>query len=349
MSPVVDLDYAKTILLKLLNTPSPTGNTVEAIKLVDSEFTNLGLTTTHTIKGSLLATFPGKTEQPAKIVSAHVDTLGGIVKEIKSNGRLVISSLGGYYSGSIVGEYCTVETASGQKITGTVLIEKQSVHIHRGDEIHNLANNLSNLEVRLDARTTSKKETLAMGIQVGDFINWDPRAQVTDTGFIKSRHLDDKASVAIILATVKSMQKHNLTPQYTTHFYITTYEEVGHGASGGLPATADELLAIDIGVLGIGQEGSEFGVMICAKDGGGPYDLQLRRKLVSLAQDANIDYYLDVLTYYGSDGTAALRAGAEMRVGLIGPGVDSTHAYERTHTESILNTTRLLIKYLQAN
>jgi putative aminopeptidase FrvX len=347
MSSIVDLEYTKAFLLKLLNTPSPTGNTDFAVELVETEFAKLGLPTQRTVKGGLLVTMTGKIPQPARAVTSHIDTLGGMVKEIKSNGRLIISSLGGYYPGSIVGEYCTVETADKEKITGTVLLDKQSVHIHSMEEVHTTAKKLSTLEVRLDARTTSKEETETLGIQVGDFISWDPRAKITETGFIKSRHLDDKAGVASMLAAAQAMVRHNIVPGYTAYFYTSNYEEVGHGGAAGIPSEVEELLAIDMGVLGEGQAGDEFGVSICVKDASGPYDLKMRRQLVSLAQAAQIPYNVDIYVNYNSDGSAALRAGANMRVALIGPGVDSSHAYERTHEEALLNTAHLIIEYLK--
>jgi putative aminopeptidase FrvX len=346
MSPTIHLPYLKTVLLELLNTPSPTGNTSKAIDFVANEFARLNISAKRTPKGALLATLPGSTNGPAKALSAHVDTLGGMVKEIKSNGRLAITNIGGYYAGSVVGEYCTVETANGQIFTGTVVQTKQSIHIHNQAELHRSAENLASVEIRLDAHTTSKVETEALGIAVGDFVSWDPRAQITEAGFIKSRHLDDKASVSILLAVAEAFQRERVSPNRATHFYISTYEEVGHGGASGIPDDIEELLVIDIGIVGEGQASDEFGVSICPKDGSGPYDLQLRRKLVTLAQAAKIPYNLDVFVNYASDGSAAWQAGAVYRVGLIGPGVDSTHAYERTHEESLRHTAQLIIEYM---
>jgi putative aminopeptidase FrvX len=257
MASSIDLEYTTAFLLKLLNTPSPTGNTDAAIALLETEFLDLGLQSKRTTKGALLVTLPGKKPNSSRAVTAHVDTLGGMVKEVKENGRLLISNLGGYYPGSISGVYCTVETATGEKISGTVLLTRQSVHIHSISDAHDSAQKLHTLEVRLDARTRSKAETEALGIQVGDFISWDPRAEITDTGFIKSRHLDDKASVAAMLAAARAMAQKKITPIHTTHFYFSTYEEVGHGGAAGIPADVEELLTIDMGVVGEGQAGDE--------------------------------------------------------------------------------------------
>jgi putative aminopeptidase FrvX len=233
-------------------------------------------------------------------------------------------------------------------LSGTVVQSKQSVHIHSRSDVHHSAETLEQVEVRLDARTTSKSETEALGIRVGDFVSWDPRAQVTETGFIKSRHLDDKASAAAIIATAEALVRAGIKPTRTAYLYFSTYEEVGHGGASGIPDDIDELLVVDIGIVGEGQASDEYAVSICPKDGGGPYDLTLRRKLVSLAETANIPYQLDIFVNYASDGTAAWQAGAAYRVGLIGPGIDSSHAYERTHQDSLNNTARLIAEFLLA-
>lgn len=347
MSTLIDSSYMQDLLLNLLNTPSPTGNTETAVNLVAGAFKKLGLHTQRTRKGALLAKLPGSTAAPAKAMTGHVDTLGGIVKEIRENGRLRLSNLGGYYPGSIVGEYCRIEAANGQIFTGTVLLEKQSVHIHPMTDMHDTAKALSHLEVRIDARTASDKETEALGIRVGDFVSWAPRTELTATGFIKSRHLDDKAGVATMLAAAQAMVKHGITPAQTSYFFISNYEEVGHGASAGIPNEVENLLAVDMGVVGKNQTGDEYSVSICAKDTSGPYDLSLRRELVALAQAANIGHKVDVYVNYASDGSAALRAGLNARVALIGPGVDSSHAYERTHIDGLVNTARLIIEFLK--
>ena len=348
MAPKVDPQYLTTLLLKLVNIPSPTGNTQKITEIIAAEFRKLGLSTHRTKKGAILARLPGQKPEPARALSAHADTLGAMVKEIKTNGRLAIINLGGYYAGSVVGEYCLVETAEGQHYTGTVVQNKQSVHIHAISDAHQSAEHLSDLEIRLDARTNCKSQTEALGIQVGDFVSWDPRPQVTESGFIKSRHLDDKASIAACMAAAEAFIRTGLQPARTTYLYISPYEEVGHGAASGIPADVEELLVVDIGIVGEGQNSDEHGVSICPKDGGGPYDRQLTHKLVSLAQEANISYNLDIFINYSSDGTAAWRAGADFRVGLIGPGVDASHAYERTHTESLLNTAALIVEFMNA-
>jgi putative aminopeptidase FrvX len=268
-----------------------------------------------------------------------------MVKEIKKNGRLKLTPLGGYLPSSVVGEYCTVETAGGKTISGTVVLTKQSVHVHSRDEVHSLGDSMDNLEVRLDERTISKAETEALGVAVGDFVAWDPRAEYFESGFIKSRHLDNKAGIAAALGAVEMIQRENIKLVQPAYLYFSTYEEVGHGGTG-IPADTQELLVVDMGAVGEGQSSDEFGVSIAVKDSSGPYDLQMRRQLVQLARAADIPYNLDVYPNYSSDGSVALRAGFDVRVGLIGPGVDASHAYERTHINAVVNSARLVAEYL---
>ncbi len=343
-----DSKYMADFLIKLLKTASPTGNTDAAISLIDAACRQLGLKTYRTVKGALVANLPGASPEkgPAKTVTGHVDTLGAMVKEIKANGRLKLSALGGYLPATVAGEYCIVETASGETISGTVLLNKQSVHVHSRDEVAKLGASINHLEVRLDARTQSRDETVALGIAVGDFVAWDPRTKYTDAGFVKSRHLDDKAGVAAMIGAVELMKRAGVPPLQPAYLYFSTYEEVGHGGAAGIPENTEEMLVVDMGAVGEGQASDEFGVSICVKDRSGPYDLHLRRRLVQLAEAANIPYNLDVYVNYNSDGSAALYAGVNVRVGLIGPGVDSSHAYERTHIESVANSARLIAEYL---
>ncbi len=365
-----DSEFMLDVLLRLLKTPSPSGNTGAAIALIEEICGQLNLRTYRTVKGSLVAILPtaagdesappgeenmssgdedislGDEDTLPCTIATHVDTLGAMVKEIKKNGRLKLTPLGGYLPSTVVGEYCLVETANGALIPGTVLLTKQSVHIHPRDQIHQLGDSMDHLEVRLDARTSSKEETEALGIAVGDFVAWDPRAVYTEAGFIKSRHLDDKAGVAAALGAAEMMGRAGILPARPAYLYFSTYEEVGHGGAVGIPTDTQELLVVDMGAVGEGQTSDEFGVSIAVKDMTGPYDLQVRRQLVELAQAADIPYNLDVYVNYASDGSVALRAGFDVRVGLLGPGVDSSHAYERTHLEAVVNTARLLAEYL---
>ncbi|MBN1582752.1 MAG: M42 family metallopeptidase [Anaerolineae bacterium] len=344
----IDMNYLVDNLVQLVRTPSPTGNTGAAVALMENAFGELGLATERTNKGALVVTMPGRSNARPRALSGHVDTLGAMVKEIKDSGRFKLTPLGGYLWQTVEGEYCEIETANGVTYTGTVLAHKTAVHTYSRAELAESKHTNDDIEVRLDAKTTTKAETLQLGIQIGDFVSFDPRAVVTETGFVKSRHLDDKAGVAIMLAAAKALLDANLKPAQTTTFYISPYEEVGHGAASGIPEPVRELLVVDMGALGDGQNSDEYTVSICAKDSSGPYDLGMRRKLVVLCQDHDIPYKVDIYPFYGSDGSAALRAGANLVVGLIGPGVDASHAFERTHKESLLHTARLAAAYLLA-
>lgn len=339
------LDYSINNLINLLNIPSPSGNTEKAVEYVEKEFNKLGIETKKTNKGALIATIEGKNKEKSVTLSGHVDTLGGMVKEIKSNGRLKIFQVGGYVWSTIEGEYCTIETNSGKNYTGTILTTKASSHVH-GAETEKLERNQHNIEIRVDEKVNSKEDIENLGISVGDFIFFDPRATITESGYIKSRHLDDKAGVAALLGMAKFLMDNNITPKYTTNFFISNYEEVGHGASAALPENTFEFIAVDMAAPGEGQTSNEHSVTICAMDSSGPYDLQLRKKFIDLAEENNLNYKVDIYPYYGSDGSAALRAGHDFRVGLIGPGVDASHSFERTHKDAIENTIKLGVLYL---
>lgn len=338
------INYVLEKLEQLLNTPSPTGNSEQAIALVETWFQDLGLETKRTNKGALIASLEGK-EKEAITFSGHVDTLGAMVKEISSNGHLVFHRLGGYPFNAVEGEYVEVETQDGKKIPGTILLNKASVHVHSSD-VGTQERNASTMSIRLDEKVENAEDVKALGIQVGDFVFLDPRAVLFDNGFIKSRHLDDKAGVACILGLAKAMVDQEIKPLKTVHFYISNYEECGHGASN-IPENTVDFIAVDMAAPGEGQTSSEFAVTICALDSSGPYDLNLRKKMVELAKDHQLNYVIDIYPFYGSDGSAALRAGHDIRVGLIGPGVSASHSYERTHREALENTIRLMIELVK--
>lgn len=339
------MDYIIDNLEKLLKIASPTGHTEKAVEFVEEKFKSLGISTRRTVKGALIATIEGKNKDREITLSGHVDTLGGMVKEIKSNGKLKITQLGGYVWNTVEGEHVTIETMDGKKYTGTMMTTKASSHVH-GEGTKSIERNADNMEIRIDERVSSKEETLKLGINVGDFVSFDPRVVVTESGFIKSRHLDDKAGVISILGIAKHLVDNNITPNYTTNFFISTYEEVGHGAATSIPEKTFEFIAIDMAAPGDGQTSDEFSVTICAKDSSGPYDYELRKRLINLAKEENLNYKIDIYPYYGSDGSAALRAGYDFKVGLIGPGVDASHSFERTHKEAIDNTIKLGVAYL---
>ena len=342
------VDRMIEFLTGLLNTPSPTGYPFEAIAYVESRFRALnfpGAAFYTTPRGALRIDLPGSADHAPRGVTAHVDTLGAMVAEVKGNGRLRLTQLGGYMWNAIENESVTIRTRADQRYRGSVLTIKASTHAY-GGESGALERKSETIEVRLDARTTSAAETHELGIDVGDFVFLDPRVEITDTGFIRSRHLDDKASVAAIYAALVTLQEAGLSLAQRTTLLIAVDEETGYGASTAMPNDLEELLVVDMAVLGAMQNSDEFTAGICAKDSGGPYSTRMTDKLVSLCTQNAIPYKLDIYPFYGSDGGAYARAGGQARIGLIGPGVDGSHAYERTHRDGLTHTAHLVAQYL---
>lgn len=341
----IDQDAMLDFLIGLLNTPSPTGFHEKAIAYCENAFRDLPLALTRSRKGALLGTWAGSSENAPRGLTAHIDTLGAMVSKIKGNGRLKMTQLGGWAWGSVEGEGVTIFTRSGETLRGSILPTKASVHIY-GQDARSFKREEDEYEIRIDACTTNEGETRKLGIDVGDFVAFDPRVEVSSTGFVRSRHLDDKASVACIYGAVKALADAGLTPAQRTTIHISNYEEVGHGASSGWPADLAELLTIDMAAAGGPQNSDEFSVGVCVKDSGGPYHIDLTRRVTDLADRAGIPYKRDIYPYYGSDGEAYWRAGGDVTVALIGPGVDASHHYERTHTDSLVATARLIAEYL---
>jgi putative aminopeptidase FrvX len=343
--PLIDTNYLLIFLVDLLNTASPTGLAEPAIALTEKTLSVFpGLSLSRTRKGALVARWQGKSDSAPRALTAHADTLGLMVKEIKSNGRLALTRIGGFAWNTVEGEGCRVFTSAGKKVRGSVLFTKASGHVH-GAAVNETKRDDDNMEVRLDARTTSANETRALGIRVGDFIALDPRVEVTE-GFVRSRHLDDKACVATIVTAVKALSDAGLQPAQTTYLHISNYEEVGHGASAGIPSEVHELVAVDMAAVGDGQESDEFHATLCIKDSGGPYHHGLSNKLRVLAEENGIEYKTDIYPHYGSDGEAFWRAGGDVALALIGPGVDASHNYERTHSDALIATTQWVMAYL---
>ena len=337
-------DYIIKILQELCETPSPSGFTGRAMEIVERELKSFNMPVFHARKGSLTSLITGRNKVAKKALAAHVDTLGAMVKDIKSNGRLVITTIGGVTGNSIECENCTVHTMEDKDYSGTVYTIKPSTHIH--SDARTLERSIENMEIVLDEKVFSRKDVEELGIEIGDFISFDPRFRVTEKGFIKSRHLDDKASVAIILGVCKHLYDNNITPEDTIQLIFTVHEEIGHGGSCGISHEVEELLCIDMGAPGIGQNSDEYAVSICAKDSGGPYNYELKNKLVTLAKEKGIDFKVDIYPFYGSDGGAALRAGYDLKVGLIGAGIYASHSYERTHINSVMNTAKLILAFV---
>jgi len=343
--PAIQPEQLLSFLVGLLNTPSPTGFTEQAITYTAQALAQLPeLELSHTRKGALLARWPGLRSDAPRALTAHADTLGAMVKEIKSSGRLKLTKIGGFAWNTVEGEGLTVFTAAGKTVRGALLLVKASSHVH-GAQVNDLKREDDSMEVRLDERTLSAAETRALGIEVGDFVAFDPRVELTN-GFVRSRHLDDKACVACLVAAAQTLHQAGLTPQQDTYFLISNYEEVGHGAAAGIPAEVTELLAVDMAAVGDGQTSDEFHSTLCVKDSGGPYHHGLSNRLRRLAEQRQIAYKVDIYPYYGSDGEAFWRAGGNVAVALIGPGVDASHNYERTHLDALLATTHWILAYL---
>ena len=324
--------------------PSPTGYTRTIIDFLANKLSAMGYETTENRKGSLIVTVPGKNTQEHRFITAHIDTLGAMVRGIRPNGRLKLDRVGGFTFNAIEGEYCTIQTQTGKEISGTILMRQTSVHVYK--DAATAERNQDNMEIRLDEKTTNAEETRALGIEVGDFISFDPRTEITDGGFIKSRHLDDKVSAAILLVFLEKIKVTGEELPYTTHFLFSNNEEIGYGGNSNIDDKVVEYVAVDMGAMGDDQQTDEYTVSICVKDGSGPYHLDLRNHFVALCQANNIPYKLDIYPFYGSDASAAMRAGADVKHGLIGAGIEASHAYERTHRDSIEATYQLVEKYL---
>jgi len=343
--PSLDTDRLVEDLTNLLNIPSPTGYTGQAIDWLEhrlAEFPHLRLSRTR--KGALVAVWQGQSNEASRALTAHVDTLGAMVKEIKPNGRLKLTKIGGFAWNTVEGEGCRVFASTGEPVRGALLLAKASGHVH-GSQVNEARRDDDAMEVRLDARTASADETRALGIQVGDFVAFDPRVEVRD-GFVRSRHLDDKACVACLLAALRALHAAGLQPTRTTTFHFSNYEEVGHGAASGFPPDLAELVTVDMAAVGEGQASDEFHATLCVKDSGGPYHHGLSQRLRALAEEHAIPYKVDIYPHYGSDGEAYWRAGGDVAVALIGPGVDASHNYERTHLEALEATTNWVLAYL---
>ncbi len=345
--PAVDGDYMLQQTAALCRIPSPSGFTHAAIDYVTTELGRIGIPTRQTVKGALVASLPGgDPERDGRTLSAHVDTLGAMVKEIKDDGRLKLTRIGSFDWATIEGEYCTVHAAGGSReITGTIVTTKASAHVH-GVQLSRLKRDETSLEIRLDEPVRSASDVFALGIEVGDFVSLDPRTTVTSSGFIKSRHLDDKACVAILIGVAHALMKSGEHPPAPSALFISNFEEVGHGSSAGLPDGTVELIAVDMAAVGKGQTSDEFATTVCVKDSSGPYDFGLSRRLIELARANDIDFRVDIYPEYESDVSQALRAGWDVRGGLVGPGVDASHSFERLHRTSLEETARLLLAYL---
>lgn len=332
-----------TLSEEIFTCDSPTGYTHNVIKIIENHIKNLGFDYKILNNGALEVSISGEDHSKVVATSAHCDTLGLMVRSIKSDGTLALTKLGGPITPTLDGEYCKIYTRDNRVYQGTILSTSPSAHVY--NDANSKSRDIDSLIVRLDEVVKTKEDVLKLGIQNGDIVCYDPKFEITKSGFLKTRFIDDKASAVVILLLLKYVKEHNLTFKYDTKIYFVVYEEVGHGASM-IDHNIDEFVTLDMGCVGLDLAGNEFAVSICAKDSGGPYDYELTTRLINLAKENNINYTVDIFPYYGSDVGAASHAGVDMKGALIGTGVSASHGMERTHVDGIENTLKLIYLYL---
>ena len=343
----MDLNYTEFAVQKtmeLLAIDSPSGYTRAAEDYVAAQFAALGCPVQRTVKGGILADLGGTDADNALLLEAHADTLGGMVAEIKGNGRLRIVNVGGMNANNAEAENCRVVTKFHGVYEGTLQLVNASLHVN-GD-YSTTSRKFDVMEVVLDEAADTAEAVKALGISVGDFVCFDPRSRVTASGYIKSRFLDDRLSVGILLGFAKYLKDQNITPARRVYVHVTVYEEVGHGGAASVPAGVTEAISVDMGCVGEGLQCTERQVSICAKDSGGPYSYDVVCGLIAAAQKTGADYAVDIYPHYGSDVEATLSAGHDLRHGLIGAGVYASHGYERSHKDGVTNTLKLLEGYV---
>lgn len=338
------VDYAVEQLKALTAIPSPSGFARQAGKYVFEELTRLGYQPKITQKGGVLVDLGGPDDSEGLLLMSHVDTLGAVVASIKENGRLKLSPLGGLQPDNTNTENCTIYTRFDGSYSGTFQLCDASVHVN--DDYATQKRDFSHMELVLDEDVKEPEQVLALGILPGDVVCFDPRTVVTASGYIKSRFLDDKLSTAILLGYAKYVKEEQVVLPRKVYQHITVFEEVGHGGCASVPSDVTEFLSVDMGCVGKGLECTEQQVSICVKDNGGPYHYHVVKKLIETARREGIDFAADIYPHYGSDADAALSAGADVRHGLIGPGVYASHGYERSHRDGVENTLRLIAAYL---
>ena len=337
-------DLALAQAMALLAIDSPTGFTEKAACWVRDAFSALGYDARRTAKGGVLIDLGGKDDQDALLLEAHTDTLGGMIAEIKGSGRLRLTNLGGMRPENGETENVRVYARDGRVYEGTLQLINASVHVNGayGDT----KRSWDSVEVLLDEDVKSAEDVRALGLEVGDIVCFDPRTRLTPSGYLKSRFLDDKLSVGILLAFARYLKDTGAVPQRKVYVHVTVYEEVGHGGAASVPAGMTEALSVDMGCVGEGLRCTERQVSLCAKDSGGPYSYEVLGKLIDAAQREGADYAVDVYPHYGSDVEATLSAGHDLRHGLIGAGVYASHGYERSHADGVHNTLLVLKGYL---
>ena len=342
----IHADFAWEQAAALLAIDSPSGYTAKAAAWVKEAFENLGFNAFITTKGGVIADLGGKNENDGLLLAAHADTLGAMVHTIKGNGRLKMTALGGMNPNNAEAENVRVYTREGKVYEGTCQLANASVHVN--PDYSSAKRSWDTVEIVLDEDVNSAADTRKLGIEVGDVVCFDPRTKRTASGYLKSRFLDDKLSVGILLGFAKYLADNKIEPARRVWAHVTVYEEVGHGGSASVPAGITEAISVDMGCVGAGLQCTERQVSICVKDSGGPYSYEVVGKLIEAAKKTEADYALDVYPFYGSDVEATLRSGVDIRHGLIGAGVYASHGYERSHIDGVLNTLKVLCGYLDA-
>jgi peptidase M42 family hydrolase len=346
----IDADYLKTTLLELLAIPSPSGLTDEVVHYTGKQLDAIGipyeLTRRGTIRATLARNMPERRQwSPSCAIVAHLDTLGAMVREIKPNGRLSLMPVGTWSARWAEGGRVTLFTDKG-RFRGTVLPLMASGHVYN-EAIDTQPISWNQLELRIDEKIEGAGDALALGIQIGDYVAFDPNTEITDSGYISSRFLDDKAGVAALLAALKAIRESGVRVPMNCYAIFTLTEEVGSGASGVSMDDVSEVIGIDIGPIAVGQGASEQGVTIPFMDSAGPHDYHLSRRLVALASEHEIPVHRDVFRYYHSDAGAAVKAGEDVRTALLCFGTDASHGYERTHMSALIHLAELVTCYIQ--
>ena len=337
------MEFIKNIAYKIFGCDSPTGYSMNINKLIVEILAELGYSASITNKGNVRLFIEGKDHSKKVATSAHTDTLGLMVRSINGDGTLSVTNVGGPSLPTLDGEYCKIATRGGKVYTGTILCSSASVHVY--EDAKTKPRTLDTLNIRIDEVVKSRQDVVNLGINNGDYVFIDPKTIITESGFLKSRFIDDKGSVCAILGVLKMLKDKGLKPAYDTYVYFVNDEEVGHGAAT-VDKDIDEFVTVDMGCIGKDLAGNEFEVSICAKDSGGPYSYELTSKLVNLAKENDVKFVLDIFPYYGSDIGAAWHSGVDCAGALIGPGVHASHGMERTHLDAISNTMKLLFAYL---
>ena len=330
-------------LEKELSIDSVTGQYHELSDYLKKEAEKLGFKTSELHKGGLLIEAGGKGNP--LLITAHGDTIGMMVRHINSDGTIKVCKVGGLYAYHTERENVRIHTRSGKVITGTVQRANASVHVTEDELNKEVANFDKNSFVVVDEEVHSPEDVRALGIDIGDYVAVEPRF-VYANGYIKSHFVDDKALVAILMELLHDIKDKKITLNRKVYFYISFYEEIGHGGSF-IPEDVKDFLAVDIACIGPEQTSSEKKVSVFCQDSRFPYNYDLTRELEECAKKAGVDYVPDIFTpHYGTDGDTAMVAGYDVRHAAIGPGVRATHGYERTHMDAIKATYKLLAAYI---